>query len=206
MKRVISAISLMLAVILMLTGCSSGGDPSSAKSVGVAVVAPYVLEEGMTEFTAALKEGLPALNAEAAPMLIQSVNTGDTKADPMSAMAGMTKITTMMMSKEIEIMICDPENAQRHGEGGDGYVPLDTVFTAEEQAELGIIPLTVAKVDGDGQATGEQSAPCGISLENCEGIKDMFKMSDLGLYVVVTAKEPVNLDNIRTTIRFILGM
>ena len=206
MKRIISLISMVLAVVLMMTGCSSGGDTASASSVKIVVAAPYVLEEALPEFDAALRAALPELNTEESSMLIQSVSTGDTESDPMSAMAGMTKIMTMMMSKEIEIMICDADNARRHGESGEAYVPLSELFTEEEQAELGIAPLTVAVVDDEGNVTGEESAPCGISLAHCEGVKNIFKMSDLGLYVLATSEEIANLENIKTTIRCILAM
>ena len=206
MKRVISMVSVLLAVVLMLTGCSSGGDTAASYSVKIAVAVPYVLEGATDEFKAMLEQGLPELNAEDKAMLVQSVNTGDTKADPMSAMAGMTKVTTMFLGKEIEIMICDAENAQRHGEGGSAYMPIDQLFTAEEQAGLGIETLTVSKVDDDGNVTGEQSAAVGISLQNCEGIKDIFKMSDLGLYVIATPETEANIENVRTAVRYILGM
>lgn len=206
MKRVVSLVSLMLAVVLMLTGCSSGEETAENHSIKIAVLAPYVLEGAMPEFETALKEGLPALNTEESKMLVQSVNTGDSESDPMGTMAGMTKVTTMFLGKEIEIMICDAANAQRHGEGGSAYMPIDQLFTAEEQTELGIEPLTVSKVDDDGNVTGEQSAAIGISLQNCEGIKNIFKMSDLGLYVVATPEAEANIENIRAAVRYILGM
>lgn len=206
MKRVISLTALVLAVILMLTGCSSGDTSAANASVKIIVAVPYVLEGAGDEFKAQLEQGLPELNTEEKKLSVQWFNTGDTKADPMSAMAGMTKITTMLIGKEIEIMICDADNAQRHGEGGSTYMPLDTLFTAEEQAELGIVPLTVSKVDADGNATGEQSEPIGISLEGCEGVKNIFKMKDMGLYVIGTPETEANIENIRTAIRYILSM
>ena len=206
MKRAISLICLMMAIVLMMTGCSSGSDPAASASVKIAVAAPYVLEGAADEFKATLEQGLPELNTEEKKSLVQAVNTGDTQSDPMGAMAGMTKITTMIMGKEIEIMICDADNAQRHGEGGSTYMLLDELFTAEEQTELGMEPLTVAKVDEDGNTTGERSEAVGISLAGCEGVKSIFKMSDLGLYVVGTPETEANIENIRAAIRFILSM
>ncbi len=207
MKRMISVLALILAAALTMTGCSGGGDQKTAnRSVAVAVLAPYVLDGALPEFEAQLRAGLPGLNTEESQMLIQAVSTGDTKADPMSAMAGMTKVTTMMIDKQIEIMICDADNAQRYSEGGAAYLPLDELFTAEEQNDLGVIALTVSAVDKDGNLTGDQSAPCGISLENCEGLINIFKMSDLGLYVFVTSPDMPNIENIRTAVRYILNM
>jgi hypothetical protein len=110
------------------------------------------------------------------------------------------------MGKEIEIMICDADNAQRHGDGGKGFMPLDQIFTEQEQAELGIDALTVFQVDADGSATGEKSEPIGVSLAGCEGVNNIFKMSDLGLYVVATPEAEANIGNIRTAIRYILSM
>ena len=206
MKRAISLISLLLAAVLLLTGCSSGGDPAANASVKIAVTVPFVVEGAADEFRTMLEKGLPELNTEEKQMLVQTVNTGDPKSDPMSAMAGMTKITTMFLGKEIEIMICDADNAQRHGEGGKAYMPVDKLFTAGEQAELGIEALTVSKVDGDGNPTGEQSDPIGISLADCEGMKNIFKMSDLGLYVIATPETEANIENVRTAVRYILSM
>ena len=198
MKRVLSLISLTLAALLMLTGCSSGGKESY--SVKIAAAVPYVLEGAQDKLQAALNEGLPSLTADGQKMLIQTVNTGDTKADPMSAMAGMSKVTTMFLGKEIEILICDADNAQRHGEGGETYMTLEKLFTPDEQADMGIEALSVLKTDG------APSAACGISLADCEGIRNIFKMSDLGLYVIDTPETEANLENIRTAVRYILSM
>lgn len=206
MKRLVSLTALVLSVVLMMTGCSSGGGSTAASSVKITVAVPYVLEGAGDEFKAQLEQGLPELNTEEKKLSVQWFNTGDTKSDPMSAMAGMTKITTMLMGNEIEIMICDADNAQRHGEGGSTYMPLSQLFTAEEQAELGIVPLTVSKVDADGNVTGEQSEPIGISLENCDGVKNIFKMKDMGLYVIGTPETEANIENIRTAVRYILSM
>ncbi len=198
MKRFISLILLALTALLTLTGCSGGGQ--EAYSVKIAVAVPYAVEGAAEQFADALNEGLPAMNADGRKMLIQTVSTGDTKNDPMSAMAGMSKVTTMFLGKEIEIMICDADNAQRHGEGGETYMPLEKLFTPEEQIGMGIEALTVLKTDG------AQSAPCGISLAGCEGITGLFKMSDLGLYVIDTPESEANLENIRTAVRYILSM
>lgn len=205
MKRIVSVISLILVTILMLTGCSSGGETAKS-SVKIAVTIPFVVEGAENELKAMLEKGLPELNTEEEKMLVQVLSTGDTKADPMSAMAGMTKITTMFLAKEIEIMICDADNAQRHGENGSAYMPLDKLFTAEEQAELGIEALTVAVADDAGNPTGERSAAVGISLADCEGVTNIFKMSDLGLYVIDMPEAEANIENIRTAIRYILSM
>jgi len=204
MKRLVSMMVLLLAAALVLTGCS--GDGKTEYSVKVTAAVPYVVEGAEAALRTALNDGLPELNTEEKKMLVQTVSTGDTKADPMSAMAGMSKVTIMFIGKEIEILICDPDNAQRHGEGGKGYMPLDELFTAEEQAELGIEQLTVLKTDDSGNATGEESAPCGISLGTCDGIKSIFKMNDLGLYVIDIPEAEANIENIRTTIRYILSM
>lgn len=207
MKRLVSMICLILALGLVLTGCSSGNnDPAANASVKIAVTLPYVVEGAADEFSSQLKAGLPALNTAEKSILVQSVNTGDAKSDPMSTMAGMTKITTMFLGKEIEIMICDAENAQRHGEGGNAYMPLDKLFTEDELTELGVSGLTVNKVDGEGNLTGETSVPVGISLEACESVKNIFKMSDLGLYVIDMPESEANIENIRAAVRFILTM
>jgi hypothetical protein len=163
-----------------------------------------VREQAQTEFDADIRSDLSELETDGKKMLIQYVSTGDVSVDAMSAMSSMNRIMLMIGGGEIEIMICDPDNAFRHGENGALYLPLDKLFDEEEQRALGVRPLTIPLQDDLGSLTGKQSVPCGIDLSENERMRSIFKMSNLGLYVVDDG-ENANLENIRTVIRYILA-
>ncbi len=200
-RKLSSLCALVLMIALIMTGCSS---EKSEYSVKIAVAAPRILESGQTAFDEELRSGLPELETAEKKMLIQYVNTGDVSVDAMTAMAGMNKIMMMFTAGEIEIMICDPDNAFRHGENGAAYLSLDKLFSEEEQQELGIQPLTIAMQDDLGNLTGKESAACGIDLSENELLRTAFKMSNLGLYVIDDGANE-NLDSIRTVIKYILA-
>ena len=201
-KRVLSVLSLLLIAMLALTGCSSGGkNAASNVTLHVAVVAPTVLSDAEPVFETAVRGAFPDLNTDSAKMSIQFVSLGDPNVDPMFAMGGMARITGMLTAGEIELLICDPDNARRYGEGGSAYLPLDALFTVEEQAELGIVPASVELVGEEGNLTGEMSAPCGVDLSDCEFLRNTFKMNNLGAYVISNAP---NAENAKAVIRYLL--
>ena len=200
-RKLISLCALLLLSALLLTGCSGAKKEYSAK---IAVIMPRVLEKAQTTFDAEIRAALPELETDEKKMLIQYVSTGDVSADAMTAAAAMQRVMMLFTANEIEIMICDPDNAFRHGENGATYLALDKLFDEEEQEALGIKSLTIAKVDDLGNLTGEQSAPCGIDLSENEMMRNTFKMSNLGLYVIDDG-ENANLENVRAVIRWILA-
>ena len=200
-RKIISLCAMVMMVVLALTGCSNSAPTHSAK---VVVIAPRILEEYQTAFDSALREGLPELNTEESKLLIQCISAGDTSVDAMTAAAGASKVMMLFTANEIEIMICDADSAFRYGENGKAYLALDKIFTADEQQQMGIKPLTIALTDAEGNLTGAQSAACGIDLSENELIKNTFKMSNLGLYVVDDGANK-NLANIKTVIGYIMA-
>ena len=81
MKKMISVLALALAALLMMTGCSSGGDPAANASVKIAVTLPYVVEGAAEEFRLALEKGLPELNTEEKKILVQQALSEGKPAD-----------------------------------------------------------------------------------------------------------------------------
>lgn len=200
-RKLVSLCALLIMIVLALTGCSNA---KSEYSVKIALMMPRVLENAQTEFDAQLRVDLSELETAEKKMLIQYVSTGDVSVDAMSAMASMNRIMLMIGGNEIEIMICDPDNAFRHGENGALYLPLDKLYNKDQQQALGITPLSIPLQDDLGNLTGKQSAPCGIDLSENELMRNTFKMSNLGLYVIDDG-ENANLENIRTVIEYILA-
>lgn len=201
-KRIASVLSLVLVLTLVMTGCSSGS--SKTVSLGVAVAAMYVDDAKLTLLKDDLTAAFPDMNNEETAMSIQSIPTGDPEGDPMSAMAGMTKISAMMAAGEIDILICDPDNARRHGDNGETYVALDQLFTEEEIAELGITGVTLPVVDEEtSELTGEQTHAVGVDLSGNAKINELFLIDSPAAYVIVSTK---NLENAREVIKYLLTM
>lgn len=206
MNKKILLRALPAAAALLLIICLIAGIGSVKYSVRIAVALPEIAEGTEDELLAALETGLPELNEPERKPLVRTFEISGVKERPTSLSYHMTTAATMYITHEIEILICDAVNAQCHGDGGAAYLPLDQLFTAEEQAQLGISALTVSKVDKDGNPTGETSGPVGISLENCEGVKNILQGSDLGLYVIAAPDTEANIENVRAAVRYILSM
>lgn len=201
MKKRLILVVLMLAAALLLTGCAKEEKP--AVSLYVNVIDTYVFDESREELQRELTGALPALNTADAALSVVAVSSGDTEKDPMGAMAGMTQIAGLMATGEMELILCDGENARRHGDNGGSYISLDELFTKEEQAALGIVPLSIPMSNDEGELTGEMSVPCGIDLSGCTRLTEMLHNTDVGAYVLVNSK---NVDNAKAVIRHLLTM
>lgn len=195
--RRISLVALLLAVLVAATGCSAGSDTSSA-SLQVAVAATYVSEEATTALEADLKAAFPALNTEEASMVISGISTGDSEKDPETTMAGMARMMGMMASGEIELLICDSDNARRYGDGGEAYVPISDLFTDDELAALGLTAVSVPLLDEEGNPTGEMSGACGIDLSSCTALTQSIYKTDIAAYVLVNT---TNVENAKAVIK-----
>lgn len=202
MKKNLTMIALLLMVLLLLTGCSAK-EEKAAPSLYVNVIDNYVFDEAREELEKELIAALPALNTADAPLSVVAISSGDTEQDPMGAMAGITQIAGLMASGEMELILADGENARRHGDNGSTYMPLDELFTQEEQAALGIRPLSIPLSDEDGNLTGEMSASCGIDLSGCTRLTEMLHTNDVGAYVVVNSE---HVDNAKQVIQHLLTM
>lgn len=201
MKKRLILVAIMLLAALLLTGCAKEDKP--AASLYVNVIDTYVFDESRAELEKELTAALPALNTAEAPLSVVAISSGDTEKDPMGAMAGMTQIAGLMATGEMELILCDGENARRHGSNGGSYIPLDELFTKEERAELGITGLCIPLSNDDGELTGEVSIPCGIDLSGCTRLTEMLKSTDVGAYVLVNSKHA---DNAKLVIRHLLTM
>ena len=179
-------ITFILALLLtMLTGCSSTEETVQASSLHVVLATPFATEEQANALHDALIIAAPGLDSADAPLSVTFVSTGDSQSDPMGAMAGMTQIAAMMASGEMELVLMDSTNARRHGDNASIYVPLSELFTAEEQEQLGIVPVTLPVMDDDGVQTGEYTAPCGVDLSACTKITQLMYTNDVAAYVLI---------------------
>ena len=201
MKKRLILIVMMLLAALLLTGCAK--EEEKTASLYVNVIDTFVFDESREALDKELPDALPALNTTEAPLSVVAISSGDTEKDPMGAMAGMTQIAGLMATGEMELILADAENARRHGDNGGSYIPLDELFTKEEQTVLGIVPLCIPVSNDDGEFTGEMSIPCGIDLSGCVRLTEMLHSTDVGAYVLVSSK---HVDNAKTVIQHLLTM
>jgi ABC-type glycerol-3-phosphate transport system substrate-binding protein len=196
MKALVKRLGIALAAFAMiwtLAACSGGGNnaspaatnaPEASKQLHVTTIARFV-DEGKVE-------ALGKLLAEKAEgdLVFLAVSSGDPDGDPMGTMAGMAKIGAMFTSGEIEVLICDTENAQRYGAGDpEIFVPLATLLTQEEIDALKGEPVSIGLTDEEGTLTGEKSAPCGVGLSGNEAVVNALGLQDVNVFVVSSAKD-----------------
>lgn len=204
-SRPISIFLILVILLATLTGCSTSSEEKAAQSTSlhVTLAMPLATEQDAEVLKEALLAGAPELNSESLPLSVAYIATGDTENDPYGAMAGLTQVTAGLMSGEIELMICDSDNARRHGDNGETYIPLNELFTEEEIAELGIVPAAVQTVDETGNLTEEHSEPCGVDLSGNAALVKMLGIHDPGAYVIVDSP---NLENAKIAIKALLSM
>lgn len=204
MKKRIFTVSLILVLLLtLLTGCSSKEETAQKNSLHIVVAAPFATEEQANALKDAIVSAAPELDSEDLPLSVSHIATGDTEKDPYGAMAGMSQMTVRMMSDEIELLICDADNARRHGDNGETYIPLSELLTEEEIRELSIVTATIPLIDEAGNLTEERSGACGVDLSGNETLVQMLNIPDLGAYVIIDSP---NLENAKIALKALLNM
>ena len=197
-----SILTVLVLCMAVLTGCSSGKEEAAANALHVTMINTHVPMEAAQQLDAELKAALPELFADETGLVVNSISSGDAEKDPMGAMAGMTQIAAMMSSGEMELWLCDSTNARRHGDNASVFIPLDELFTADEQAELGIVPVTLPLMDDDGIETGEQSAPCGVDLSGCTRLTQLMYTEDVAAYVLIDSP---HIEEAKAVIRYMVS-
>ncbi|MBR6790255.1 MAG: hypothetical protein IKM31_05235 [Oscillospiraceae bacterium] len=167
-----------LTVSGVLAGC--GGEPESgAGGIDVAVITKYTLEEE-NPLPAALEENLPDL-----PCAVTTIATGDAESDPTVAMAGMMRLTALIASGDVDVVVASMEEAERQAKA-ESFTPLSDMFTDEELAGFETISFEVISEDGTiGPLNG---VPCGILLKN-DRISSMDE-SGMGVFLICNTEEP----------------
>lgn len=202
MKKTWPIAFLLLSTVIFLTGCSAKKTNSNAVSLNVVSTAGYISDEKVKGFAADLKAGLPEYNDGTKNISVTGMSSGDPKADPERFMASSVKITSMLASHEIELWICDANNAKRYAEGGQTYVALSTLFSAEELPSFHGTPIKIAVTDGDGKETGQSSELCGIDLSENTSVKNLTGINDPRMFIITGSP---HMDAAKAVFRYIAG-
>lgn len=195
MKRTIKkSLAAALAIVMcagLLAGCSSGGGEDTTAqpdaALNIVVAANYVSDDALKEFAEAFAEKYAP---EGVTVNWSAISMGDPDADPTSVMGGMTRITGMIMEKEIDVLIADPDVARRHGDNGGSYVALSDAFTADQLAGFVREALTLPELDELGEATGGRTVECGVDVTDLDGIEKVTTADSLGAYIMINAANP----------------
>lgn len=202
MKKLLPITFLFLGIAVGLIGCSSKKKDADEVSLNVALAATFIGDEMVESFTSRLKTGLPEYNDGEKSISVLGITTGDSEVDPFSVMAGTTKIGGMMASGQIELWICDAENATRYADGGTSYVTLSTLFTAEELDSFGGTLVRIPKTDDEGNKTGEFSEICGIDLSQNTVGAELIGIKDLQMFIMTGS---VNMDAAKAVFQYLAG-
>ena len=190
----------VLVIVAGLVGCSPGRQDSQAASLHVALVATFVSDESVEGVATHLRSGVPEYNDEEKSFRVIGISAGDSAADPMSVMAGSTRIAGLLASGEIELWISDAENAKRYADNGANYIALDELFTAEEIASFTGTPIAIPLTDREGNPTGESSDIVGIDLSENADVIEMTGIADPQMFVLVGT---TNLEAAKAAFRFL---
>lgn len=171
----LKAVTLLLPAVL-LTACGSGTETSD-DTFQVMFSAPYVDEEQV----AAYGEKLSAEKEKT--IEYQAYPIGTEEIDPMAYGASVMKISAMVAAGELDVMVCDLDNAARNARG-EMYYDLTSIFTEDELAEYSDRLVSFDMVDEEGNPTGEKTPICGIDVSNNENLKNMMGENSYGVFIV----------------------
>ncbi len=177
--------AVLLASTLVLSGC--GGKESSALQVVVAN--SFVSEEALTAYSDAMLAANPGWAEGSSAVEFTSLSLGSEQADAAAYGVSIMKVSAMVASNEIDVMICDLDNAARNARS-DMYLSLDEIFTEEELASYSDLALTFDMVDDEGNPTGEQTPACGLSLTGTESLSEIYGESEYGVFIVSNTQNP----------------
>ena len=203
MRKVQVLAFLILVIAIGLTGCSSKKEKSGAVSLYVALASAYIGDDRVESFASHLKAGLPEYNEDEKTISVAGISTGDSEVDPMTVMAGTAKVGAIMASGEVELWICDQENALRYADNGTNYVALKTLFTEEELESFGGTLIRFPKKDDDGNETGAFNEIRGLDLsQQNKAVAELIGIKDPQRFIMAGS---ANLDAAKAAFRFLAG-
>lgn len=165
----------LVVMALILAGCGK-----AEPGFQVLFAAPYVSDE----MVAAYGEQL-AVESEI-PVTYSGFSIGSQAVDPMIYGAGTVALTAMITAGEVDVLVCDLDEAPRYARSGMFY-DLTEIFSGEELAKISDRLLTFEMVDETGTPTGEFTAPCGLELPAREDLTWVMGGVHNGIFITCGA-------------------
>ena len=180
----------------LLARCGS----EKAAAFQMAFCATYVEAEAVETYGETVKADLPELTVEGTEPLFTAMTMGDSEADPMTAMAGMTKFSAMVAAGELDVVVSDLDNAARNARG-ESFLDVSSFLTEEELDRYAERLLSFDMVDDEGNPTGEKTAVCGIDVSDNETLSVLAGGGECGVFVVANTS---HLEESSALVRYLL--
>ena len=198
MKQKINFVCLLLCVPFVLGGCGVGKQNyDGSAGLNLTFMSSYVDDEAATAFGMDLVQQATGIKEE---IEINPQSVGSADADPAMAMGGMIKIDAMIAAKELDVMICDREQAARYARS-DSFIPMNELLSEQQMKDAGSRLIAYDMVDAEGEFTGQKSAAVGLDISSFEGLSEFMDDSDKAIFVVANTQ---NLDASRELLTYFL--
>lgn len=179
----LALVLLLLLCPLLLTGCGS----EEASAIQVVVGNTYVDEDHLaTVFQQILAED-PSWQREDLPVELSAFSFGAQEIDAGMFGANVMKVSAMIASGEMDILICDAENAARYARS-ETFVPVDQIIPEDELDGYQERLLSFELLDEDGTPTGSYTPACGISLNGDPRLDAFYPEQEYGIFLVGNAE------------------
>ena len=167
MKRKSIAAITLCAVMLCPAALASCGD-SGSSALQITAVGPYVDDEQLTSYGESFSADSAALSAAGETAEFSSLSVGD-ESDPSLYGASIMKVDAMIAANEMDIMICTVDEAAQ--------IPEEDLLSFD-------------MVDEDGNATGEQTAVCGVRISGNETLDAAMMGQVYGVFLISNTQNP----------------
>lgn len=157
MKMCKKILCLLLACTLFATlfaACGSSEDPFQ-----VLFAAPFVSNDEVQAF------GKSLTPQKDAPVKYTSLSMSSNEINTMSHAASITKLSSMILAGEVDVLVCDLATAAGFVES-DAYYNLTELLTQSELIAYADRLIAFDRLDDNGVPTGKRTPVCGISITN----------------------------------------
>lgn len=188
--KTISYFTVMTLLLLACVGCSA----SEEYGLSITAAAPYVDSAKATAFAEQIKLTGDSNKVSMFSTSIPAPKKATNEVDPngaaaeISGSANAMKVTAMIASGELDVMLCDVETASRFARGGS-FFTLEEIFTEEE---LSAIPqekrISYTELDSDNKPTTKMLPECGIDISGNAAVKEFINSEQIGVFVVANVK------------------
>ena len=182
-KAGVSIVSAMAALLLCssLTGCQSSGKDAFQMVICV----PEVQTQAAEPIRQELSDNVSSLSGK--EISVQAVRTGEESVDPTNYAASIMKVSTMVASKEVDLVIMDPGNAQESAKGGI-FMPLTQAFTEQELSAFEGRLMSYDETNDEGDSTGNKVA-YGIDVSDSPLITANLGEGTYGVFIIRNTQE-----------------
>ena len=179
----LTLVSLLLLCPLLLAGCGSEDSPS----IDVVVGGPYVGEEQLAAVSQQFLAENPGWQREDLPLEVSAFSFGSQETDPTMFGASAIKLSAMVTAGEMDILICDAENAARYARS-ETFVPIDQIIPEEKLSGYQERLMAFELLDEEGNPTGEYTPAYGVSLNGSPLLDAFYGGQEYGVFLVGNAE------------------